>query len=139
MQKIKQDISLGDNIRKYRKMAGMTQESVVTQLQLSGSDISRSIYMAECRKLPKCEEDERNLSDTSNNTKESIDRMNALKAVTINCAFACKEENRMGSIKKGKIANFAILDKDLLNDSAEEMIKAKTIATIIDGEVVYKA
>lgn len=44
MQKIKQDISLGDNIRKYRKMAGMTQESVVAQLQLSGSDISRSIY-----------------------------------------------------------------------------------------------
>ncbi|MCQ2535914.1 MAG: helix-turn-helix domain-containing protein [Lachnospiraceae bacterium] len=43
-QKIKQDVSLGKNIRKLRNDSKMTQEEVVTWLQLSGIDISRSIY-----------------------------------------------------------------------------------------------
>ena len=70
--------------------------------------------------------------------QECIDRLNALKAVTINCAYAMKQEDRMGSIKKGKLANFAVLDKDLLNDPKDEILKAKIINTIVDGNVVYK-
>ena len=43
-QKIKQDISIGNNIRNLRKKSQLTQEDVVTRLQLQGIDISRSIY-----------------------------------------------------------------------------------------------
>lgn len=43
-QKIKQDISLGDNIRALRKRARMTQEQVVAYLQLQGLETSRSSY-----------------------------------------------------------------------------------------------
>lgn len=43
-QKIKQDIQIGDTIRKLRKKAGYTQEQVITQLQLQGLEISRSSY-----------------------------------------------------------------------------------------------
>lgn len=43
-QKIKQDISLGSNIRKLRKQSHLTQEKVVTHLQLQGIEISRSSY-----------------------------------------------------------------------------------------------
>lgn len=43
-QKIKQDISLGSNIRKLRKQAHLTQEQLVTRLQLQGIEISRSSY-----------------------------------------------------------------------------------------------
>ena len=43
-QKIRQDISIGSNIRKYRKKSNFSQEQVVTHLQLSGIDMSRSIY-----------------------------------------------------------------------------------------------
>lgn len=43
-QKIKQDISLGSNIRKLRKQSHLTQEQVVARLQLQGLDISRSSY-----------------------------------------------------------------------------------------------
>lgn len=43
-QKIKQDISIGNNIRTLRKKARLTQEQVVTHLQLSGSELSRSSY-----------------------------------------------------------------------------------------------
>lgn len=43
-QKIKQDISLGNNIRKLRKQSHLTQEQVVAHLQLQGIEISRSSY-----------------------------------------------------------------------------------------------
>ncbi len=43
-QKIRQDISIGDNIRSLRKQSGLTQEEVVTRLQLKGLEISRSSY-----------------------------------------------------------------------------------------------
>ncbi|MGN0395713.1 MAG: helix-turn-helix domain-containing protein [Coprococcus sp.] len=44
VQKIKQDISLGSNIRLLRKQSHLTQEQVVARLQLQGIEISRSIY-----------------------------------------------------------------------------------------------
>lgn len=45
-QKLKQsdDISIGDNLRKLRNEANMTQEQIVAQLQLRNFSISRSIY-----------------------------------------------------------------------------------------------
>lgn len=98
-------------------------------------DISRSFFMAEKRSLP--EEKERGLGDTSCNVKEAVSRNDSLNALTINCAYALHAENEIGSIKEGKIANFAVFDKDLLHDDAFEIIKAKTIATIVDGEVVF--
>jgi len=43
-QKIKQDIHIGNNIRTLRKKRKLTQEQVVTHLQLQGIEISRSSY-----------------------------------------------------------------------------------------------
>lgn len=45
-QKLKQiqDIFIGDNLRRLRNKAGLTQEQVVAQLQLRNFSISRSIY-----------------------------------------------------------------------------------------------
>ena len=43
-QKIKQDISLGNNIRRLRKQSRLTQEQVVARLQLQGIELSRSSY-----------------------------------------------------------------------------------------------
>ena len=36
MQKIKQDISLGNNIRTLRKQSHLTQEQIVARMQLQG-------------------------------------------------------------------------------------------------------
>ena len=38
------DVNRGENIRKYRKCAGFKQIDMVTQLQLSGYDISTFSY-----------------------------------------------------------------------------------------------
>ena len=46
VQKLKQinDISIGDNLRKLRNAANLTQEQVVAQLQLRNLPTSRSVY-----------------------------------------------------------------------------------------------
>ncbi|MBR1470411.1 MAG: helix-turn-helix transcriptional regulator [Lachnospiraceae bacterium] len=43
-QKIRQDLSLGKQIRYLRKKQHLTQEEVTVRMQLQGCDISRSIY-----------------------------------------------------------------------------------------------
>ena len=43
-QKLKQDIKIGPNIRKYRLQSKLTQDQVTAKMQLMGLNISRSIY-----------------------------------------------------------------------------------------------
>ena len=56
VQKIKQDISLGSNIRLLRKQSHLTQEQVVARLQLQGIDVKNSMSchssaLTRCHKL----------------------------------------------------------------------------------------
>lgn len=44
MQKLRQDPTLGGNIKRLRNAAGYTQERVVAKLQLEGLSITRSTY-----------------------------------------------------------------------------------------------
>ena len=51
IMKIKQDISIGDNLRTLRKKAGLSQEEVAVKLQVLGQSISREIIsQMECGK-----------------------------------------------------------------------------------------
>ncbi|MDD4089667.1 MAG: amidohydrolase [Tissierellia bacterium] len=71
------------------------------------------------------------------NQKLSMDE--ALKAYTIEGAYASGEEHIKGSITVGKLADFILLDKDLSNlTSDEEILNTKVIETYVDGESVYK-
>ena len=100
-------------------------------------DVGASIFMAEARAIPL--EEFGGMESTQGNLNESIDREQSLKAMTINVARAWHQEDRVGSIEIGKIANMAVFDCDFLHDDLEKVISAKTFATIIDGEEVYKA
>ena len=93
--------------------------------------IPQSIYAAVKRKhtFSPCE---------SRNLKESIGVMDALKAMTINTAYQFGQEDRLGSLEIGKVANMVVYDTDFLNDDIEKIPDAKLISTIVDGEVVYK-
>ncbi len=73
------------------------------------------------------------------NIDQAISRHEALKTITSNVAYMWHEEDRMGSISLGKLANFAVLDRDFMHDDFAEIEKAVCLATIVDGEVVYKA
>ena len=69
--------------------------------------------------------------------KEGINRLEALKAMTVNCAYALGD-NRIGSLEMGKIANYTVFDVDFLEGSEDEIWNASLVATGVDGEVVYK-
>lgn len=45
MDKLRQDRSIGDNLRKLRAQCGLTQDTVAAKLQLLGcEDVTRSLY-----------------------------------------------------------------------------------------------
>ncbi len=97
-------------------------------------DVNRSIYMAETRALP-----EKHLGGmaTQRNANEAVTREQSLRALTINVARAWHQEDRMGTIEFGKLANMTVFDCDFLHDDIEKVAEAKVIATIVDGEEVY--
>ena len=77
--------------------------------------------------------------DSPRGMKEAITREQSLKAMTTNVARQFQQEHRMGSIEFGKIANMTVFDCDFLHDDIEKVAQANIIATIVDGEEVFKA
>jgi Predicted metal-dependent hydrolase with the TIM-barrel fold len=71
-----------------------------------------------------------------NPEKESITRLDAMKAMTVDAAYALKEDN-MGMLSIGKYASYAVFDADFLSDSFEKLFNSQLIATAVDGEVVW--
>ena len=63
----------------------------------------------------------------------------AIKAVTINSAFQYFEEDIKGSIKKGKLANLIIVDKNPLSIKFEDIKNIKVLETIKEGRTLYKS
>jgi predicted amidohydrolase YtcJ len=66
-----------------------------------------------------------------------LTRQEALKGMTIWAAYANFEENEKGSIEAGKLADFVILEKDIMTVPAEELRDIMVKSTYIGGEKVY--
>ena len=69
--------------------------------------------------------------------ENSLNRADALYAMTIFGAYANFEENEKGSIEVGKSADFIILDNDLILSEENSIPFTNTVATFIDGELVF--
>jgi predicted amidohydrolase YtcJ len=69
---------------------------------------------------------------------QALSRMEALRAYTIQNAFAAFEENVKGSLTVGKLADVTVLTKDITKIPEEEIKTARVAYTIIGGKVVYK-
>lgn len=61
----------------------------------------------------------------------------AIKGFTIWGAYAAFQENILGSIEVGKLADFTVLDRDILEVAPEEVLKARTAYTIVGGRIVF--
>lgn len=68
-----------------------------------------------------------------------MSRKECLKALTTNVAYSWHAEDIMGSLEIGKLANITVFDRDFMNDDMADIEKARCLATIVDGEFVYKA
>jgi len=69
--------------------------------------------------------------------ENALSREDALRGMTIWAAKAAFEENEKGSIEKGKLADFVLLDTNLMKAEAQQVKSAKVLATYLGGKKVY--
>ena len=69
--------------------------------------------------------------------ENSLNRADALYAMTFFGAYANFEEKEKGSIEIGKSADFIILDNDLIISEEDKIPFTNIVATFIDGELVF--
>jgi len=62
----------------------------------------------------------------------------AIKAYTINNAYATFEDDVRGSLEEGKLADITIFDRNLLRIPEEEILKAEVLYTIVDGKIIFE-
>jgi len=70
--------------------------------------------------------------------ENALSREETLKSMTIWAAKAAFEENEKGSIEPGKMADFVVLEQDIMQIPESTIPKANVQYTFIDGEMVYK-
>lgn len=61
-----------------------------------------------------------------------------LRAMTINAAWQLQMEDKIGSIKAGKYADFVVLDQNPLQTTPENFRDISILQTIVNGNTVYK-
>jgi predicted amidohydrolase YtcJ len=70
--------------------------------------------------------------------EEAVDRVVALKLVTIWSAFSMFSDEMTGSLEPGKYADFIVLDKDYLSGADDEIHQNKVLMTFINGDLVWQ-
>ncbi|MGA2616171.1 MAG: amidohydrolase family protein [Thermoguttaceae bacterium] len=69
--------------------------------------------------------------------EQAITRQQAIRLYTINCAFLTFEEKEKGSLEKGKLADFIVLDKDILTCPVDEVKDIEVGQTWLGGKQVF--
>ena len=99
------------------KTAGILKKTGVTVAITTDHPVSRIQYLPLCAALA---------------AKEGLGEYEALKAITIDAAKICGVDNRLGSIKVGKDADFVIFEGSPFD------IFSRVFVTIIDGKIVWQ-
>lgn len=71
--------------------------------------------------------------------EEALTRQQALKLFTLWPAHAAFQEQMLGTIEAGKVADFTVFDRDLMTIPEAEILEARPVMTVIAGEIVWKA
>ena len=96
-------------------------------------DISpfKTFYAAVARK------DKKGLPANGFQIENALSREETLRGITIWAAYSNFEEHEKGSLEKGKLADFIVLDKDLMTCDINDVLKIKVLSTYINGEKVF--
>ncbi len=69
---------------------------------------------------------------------QKVTPQEALKMFTAWPAYAGFQEDKLGTIEVGKAADFTIFDTDIMTANGDDILKAQTVMTIINGEIAFK-
>ncbi len=70
--------------------------------------------------------------------ENALTREQTLRGMTIWAAKSNFEENEKGSLEKGKLADFIILDTDIMKAAPEKILNIQVLKTFVGGEKVYE-
>lgn len=70
--------------------------------------------------------------------EESLTREQAIRFYTINNARLLFQEDKIGSLEPGKLADLIVLDRDLLKCPVDDIREAKVLRTYLNGKMVYQ-
>jgi predicted amidohydrolase YtcJ len=69
--------------------------------------------------------------------EEAMTRTEALRAFTLDAAYACGADDRVGTLTPGKYADFILVDRDMFEVPASELWKLQVLQTWVGGKRVY--
>ena len=84
-----------------------------------------------------CAVTRKSMTGKVNGPAECISVYDALKSVTIDAAYLMREEEIKGSIEVGKLADMAVLDRNILKINPDDIPKTK-VEAVIKGGIIYK-
>jgi len=70
---------------------------------------------------------------------ERMTREGALRSMTLDAAYAQFAEDRLGSLEAGKLADFVVIDRDVMVCPADKIPGTRVLRTVVGGEEVYRA
>jgi predicted amidohydrolase YtcJ len=68
---------------------------------------------------------------------QRLTREEALRTYTLNGAYASFQEDLMGSLKPGKLADITVLSRDIMTVPEEEILNSEVLMTIVGGRVLF--
>lgn len=71
-------------------------------------------------------------------SEQSLSRIEALRAFTIDAAFAAHQEDILGTLEPGKWADFIVIDHNFFEVPASEIWQMNVLETWVSGEKVYQ-
>lgn len=70
---------------------------------------------------------------------QKLSRYEAIRLYTLNNAYLTFEEKEKGSIETGKLADFIILDRNILECPIDQIASTQVLQTFLGGEKIYDA
>lgn len=70
--------------------------------------------------------------------EQRMTREEALRSMTLWPAYSAFQEKEMGSLTPGKVADFVLLDQDIMRVPPELVLKTNVLATYVGGKAVYE-
>jgi predicted amidohydrolase YtcJ len=70
--------------------------------------------------------------------QQKLSRLDALRAVTLWAAWLSFDEDKLGSLEPGKLADLAVIDRDYLACPEDEIRKIRVLRTVVGGKTVFQ-